>query len=191
MRTLVKGKRIQERSTASPFLRRFASKIVEGAQGAPILDVACGSGRNAIFLAQMGCTVFCLDKDLTGLDAAQTRLRYLAKRTDAAGQIVPIALDLEADALPFGASALGGIVNIHYLLPRLFPWFARSLRGGGYLLLETPGRHGGNYLELPRKGALPSALDNAFDIELCREGKAGPKKYDAVTVRLLAKRRRK
>lgn len=33
-------------------MRTFASKIADAAAGKPILDVACGSGRNAMLLAQ-------------------------------------------------------------------------------------------------------------------------------------------
>jgi len=53
---------------ASPLVRRFASAIAEAANGAPILDVACGSGRNAMIFAELGCNVICVDIDLTRLE---------------------------------------------------------------------------------------------------------------------------
>ncbi len=70
-----------------------------------------------------------------------------------------------------------------------FPCFERSLSPGGYLLLETVPGCGGNYQELPKTGALRSALENAFELEFYQERKVGPIGYDAVTVRVLAKKR--
>jgi len=98
-------------------------------------------------------------------------------------------MDLAHDPWPFGPGTAGAIINVHFLLPALFPLFQSSLIPGGYLLIETVPAHGGNYLELPRAGELRSALQGAFDFEFYKERKAGPGNYDAVTVQLLAKRR--
>jgi hypothetical protein len=86
-------------------------------------------------------------------------------------------------------SRVGGIINVHFLLPALFPFCESSLSPGGYLLLETVPGCGGNYLELPKAGGIRSALGKAFDFEFYKEGKVGPRGYDAVTVQLLARRR--
>jgi hypothetical protein len=51
----------------SVLVRQFATRMVESAAEKPILDVACGSDRNAVFLSQLGCEVICIDKDLTDL----------------------------------------------------------------------------------------------------------------------------
>ena len=48
-------------------VRRFGEKVAKAAGDMPVLDVACGSGRNAIFLRQLGCTVICMDNDLSRL----------------------------------------------------------------------------------------------------------------------------
>ena len=58
----------------SRLVRSYAPLVVKGSQGKPIVDVACGSGRNALFLADMGCTVFCLDVTLAPLRREQSRL---------------------------------------------------------------------------------------------------------------------
>ena len=57
---------------ASALVRRFASKIADNADGVPVLDVACGSGRNAFLLISCGCTVVCVDNNLVPL---QNRLQ--------------------------------------------------------------------------------------------------------------------
>src|SRR5450432_3677176 len=48
-----------------PLIRKFYPKVASAAQGKPILDIACGTGRNAFPLAELGCTVVCVDKDVT------------------------------------------------------------------------------------------------------------------------------
>ena len=98
-------------------------------------------------------------------------------------------LDFVKDAWPFGPCTLGGIVNVHFYLPELFPSFEYSLSPGGYLLFETVPGCGGDYLELPKAGQLKGLLGKAFEIEYYKERKVGPVDYDAVTVRLLAKKR--
>jgi len=108
---------------------------------------------------------------------------------EASARLTLHQIDLVKEAWPFGAGVVGGIVNVHFLLPSLFPSFESSLSPGGYLLLETVPGCGGNYLELPKAGRIRSAFGKAFDFEFYREGKTGPSGYDAVTVQMLAKRK--
>jgi SAM-dependent methyltransferase len=166
---------------SSALVRRFGPKIAATNVGKPILDVACGAGRNARFLATLGCTVICVDKDLTRLQNQELPLQLSRK-------LILRQTDLVKNSWPFGPCSVGGIINVHFLLPKLLPLFHRSLSPGGYLLVETVPGHGGNYLELPRAQELRIALEKGFDIELYRETKVGPTNYDAVTVRLLARR---
>jgi SAM-dependent methyltransferase len=172
----------------SPLVRRFAAKITDAAAGKPVLDVACGSGRNALALAQLGCTVICVDRDLTTLQAHVVRLRRTELRK-ASAKLTLHQLDLVKDRWPFTACAVGGIMNVHFLLPELFPFFERSLAPGGYLLLETVPGCGGNYLELPKAGELRSAFERVFELEFYQERRVGPLGFDAVTVRVLARKR--
>jgi SAM-dependent methyltransferase len=172
----------------SSLVRRFASKIADASATKPVLDVACGSGRNAIVLAQLGCSVICVDRDLTRLRANTVHLRR-TKLKQASTKLALQQLDLVKDPWPFSICVAGGIINVHFLLPPLFPFFERSLAPGGYLLLETVPGCGGNYLELPKAGELRCAFERAFDFEFYQEHKVGPLSVDAVTVRMLAKKR--
>jgi SAM-dependent methyltransferase len=189
------GARKKQNSTVSygwepsPLIRRFATKIADGAGNKPVLDVACGSGRNALVLAQLGCNVTCVDRDLTALQGQLGHLRLTAFKK-ASAKLSLHQMDLVKERWPFAASVAGGIINVHFLLPALFPRFERSLVRGGYLLLETVPGCGGNYLELPKAGELKSAFEKAFDFEFYQERKVGPAGCDAVTVRMLARRKR-
>jgi hypothetical protein len=141
-----------------------------------------------MFLSQLGCTVICVDRDLTSIQTQKLRLRRTSVR-EALARLTLCQLDLVKDPWPFGPCTIGGIVNVHFLLPALFPFFENSLAPGGYLLLETVPGCGGNYLDLPKTGEVSSALGKSFDFEFYKEDKVGPRGYDAVTVQLLAKRR--
>jgi len=172
----------------STLVRRFATQIADLAAGKPVIDVACGSGRNALALAQLGCHVICVDKDLAGLEANIALLRPTGLR-QVTEKLSLTQLDLVEDSWPFASSIAGGIINVHFLLPKLFPLFERSLSPGGYLLLETVPGCGGNYLELPRSEEVRSAFEKKFEIEWYKERKVGPAGYDAVTVQIFAKKR--
>jgi len=106
-----------------------------------------------------------------------------------AKRLTLIKMDLVADPWPFGERTIGGIVLVDFLDRSLFQFFEQSLVLGGYLLIETISNRGGNYLELPRAGELRKAFERSFEFcEYC-ERDAGPCAADAVTVRMLAKRR--
>ena len=168
-------------SKPSPFVSKFASRIAGNASGMPILDVACGSGRNAINFIQLGCPVICLDIDLSRL--------HLPQSINTNVEMKSYQLDLAHDPWPLGPRSVGGIINVHYLLPALFPNFESSLIPGGYLLLETVPGCGGNYIRLPKMEELRLALYSNYDLEFYEERPVGPIAYGAVTVRLLAKRK--
>jgi SAM-dependent methyltransferase len=170
---------------ASALVRRFASTIADATNGAPILDVACGSGRNAMVFAELGCIVICVDIDLTRL---KNQLTAQGSGFGPSSRLQLHTLDLINDPWPFKAGAIGAIINIHFLLPTLFPCFAYSLNHGGYLLIETISGRGGNYLELPAAGEVKSAFEAGFHLELYEERKVGPEESDAVTVKLLGRR---
>lgn len=163
---------------ACPLIKKFHTQMVKAAMGKPILDVACGTGRNALPLLALGCTVICTDNDLTRLRPADGMPGALIRRQ----------LDLVTDSWPFERSSVGGIVNVHFLLMRLFPYFESSLSSGGYLLLETVPGCGGNYLQLPKVGELRSLLEGAFRLEFYKERTVGPRECGAVAVQLLARR---
>ena len=188
MKRTTPGDATSYRLEPSPLVRRYATKIAEAAGGKPVLDVACGSGRNALVLAQLGCTVICVDRDLASLRAQLALLRRTELRK-AATRLSLRHLDLVKDHWPFSPGVAGGIINVHFLLPALFPHFEQSLSSGSYLLFESVPGCGGNYLELPKAGAMRTVLKSAFELEVYQERKVGPIGCDAVTIRALAKKR--
>jgi SAM-dependent methyltransferase len=173
----------------SKFVRMFGASLIHCAAGKPILDVACGAGRNALFLASMGARVICLDKDLEPL-AETKRLNDSPIVQKCFSLIETVEIDLATEPWPIRENSAGGVVNVHFTLPILFPFFAQALIPGGKLILETVPAHGGNYVQLPGAGFIRRGLDRDFEIEHYKERKVGPSEIDAVTVQLLAGRKK-
>jgi hypothetical protein len=104
-------------------------------------------------------------------------------------RLIPCQIDLEKDPWPFNPCSVGGIINVHFTLPSLFPLFRSSLARNGYLLIETVPGCGGNYLKLPGRGELKNAFESAFVFETYKERPVGPSNCNSVTVKMLARRR--
>ena len=93
------------------------------------LDVACGDGRNALWLARQGFAVDAVDVAFAGL----ARLAAAARRE---GLVVrPIQANLEEFPLPSDRYAV--VVNCRYLQRTLFPALRGAVQPGGVIVFET------------------------------------------------------
>lgn len=116
--------------TPNEFLEQNFRLIPKG----PVLCLAEGEGRNAVFLAKMGYTVTAVDTSSVGLDKA----RRLA--ADNHVEVELICEDL--GAFDFGAGKWSGIVSIFCHLPELVRKVVHKkvvmgLKRNGVLLLES------------------------------------------------------
>jgi SAM-dependent methyltransferase len=104
----------------SEWVRRWAHLVPAGGR---VLDVACGSGRHARFLAGLGLRVLGVDRDpgaLAGVPGVEARVA-----------------DLEAGPWPLEGERFDAVVVVNYLHRPLFPRLAESLAAGGVLIYET------------------------------------------------------
>ena len=108
---------------------------------------------------------------------------------DISKRLTLIEMDLVVDPWPVGERTIGGIVLVDFLDRSLFQLFEYSLVAGGYLLIETIANRGGNYLELPKAGELRKAFERSLEFQVYKERQAGPRTVNAVTVRMLGRRR--
>ena len=95
------------------------------------LDVASGSGRNALWLAARGLRTVALDRD---------SLAIASIRRAAAEVHLPLraeVVDLETADATLPVSAYDVVVVVHYLHRPLFPALRAALRPGGVLVYET------------------------------------------------------
>lgn len=109
--------------TAAPseWIQRFAPLLPDRTQ---VLDVACGSGRHAAYLAQLGHRV-------TGIDRNTEALSQLPSH------VTPVAADIENGAWPLAGQQFDAVIVTHYLWRALWPQLLASVREGGILLYET------------------------------------------------------
>lgn len=89
------------------------------------LDIACGNGRNSLFLAEKGFVV-----DAVDISTVATN-RLVGRRPN----INVICQDLDTWKIPPKRYAL--IVNLRFLDRRLFPTILNGLRTGGVLIFES------------------------------------------------------
>jgi SAM-dependent methyltransferase len=107
-----------------PWVTRWAGLLPKGGR---VLDVACGNGRHAVYLAGLGNRVEAVDIDL-GLSAG------IRGNT---GHITWLEHDLEQGSWPFGAGRYQGVVVTNYLHRPLFPFIVDALVPGGVLIYAT------------------------------------------------------
>lgn len=95
------------------------------------LDVACGAGRNALYLARQGFEVDAVDIAPEALRRGEASAREAGLRT-----IRWISHDFD-EPLPDDLDDYGLVVIIRYLNLELVRSVAQRLRQGGYLLAEV------------------------------------------------------
>lgn len=106
------------------------AKILTG----PVLSLAEGEGRNAVFLASLGL-------DVLGVDASEVGLAKAHKLAASRGVTIRTKVVDLADYEP-PENSFGSVVSISAHLPsairqRLYPLVERSLKPGGIMLLEA------------------------------------------------------
>ena len=141
----------QDRDQPSEFLTRWLPQISSGRA----LDVACGAGRNALYLAEAGFTVDAVDVSGEGLARAK------ASACDRGITVNWIELDLDTGLA--GVDRYDLILMIRYVNPTLLESLPEHLRPGGYLLCEEHLLTTAEVIgpENPRFRVQPGALEKA------------------------------
>lgn len=97
--------------------------------GGRALDVAMGTGRNAVYLASLGFQV-------TGVDISSVACKRALETARAAGvRIDAVCADMETWEVP--EAAFDVVINFNYLHRGLCRRLAASLRPGGVLVFQT------------------------------------------------------
>jgi tellurite methyltransferase len=152
------------------------------------LDVACGSGRNARYLAELGFAVDAVDVSDVAVAALQAAAAERGLAVDAR------RIDLEAEPLAVGRYDV--VVQLNYLQRDLFGALGGALAPGGILVVETVARAHvdelGNHFD-PRFVLGDNELLHAFPdllIRHYREGVAERSGKPRGIASLVAERRR-
>ena len=115
---------------ASPWVKRFARLIP---QGGLVLDLACGSGRHAELLANLGYSVLAVDQDISAIEALNI------------AAITPKCLNLEQETWPLAEMHFSGIVVTNYLYRPHLDCLPEILEKDGVLIYETFAQGNGDF----------------------------------------------
>ena len=89
-----------------------------------MLDLAAGSGRHTLFLADRGHAVTAVDRDAVAM-------------RDLAGHAETVVADLESGPWPLAGRSFDAVVVTNYLWRPLWPAILAALAPGGVLIYET------------------------------------------------------
>ena len=146
----------------SPWVCRFASLI---RPGGTVLDLACGAGRHACYLAARGLQV----------EAVDLRAEALAGLSGVPG-IIARQADLEGGPWPYYNRCFDAVVVTNFLFRPLLPQIFNVIDIGGLLIYET--FMAGNELlgkpanpaHLLRRGELLELVRNRFTVVAFEQG---------------------
>jgi SAM-dependent methyltransferase len=116
----------------SPHLLAELPRLREAGALGPVLDLACGRGRNGLAAAEAGLRVAGIDRDREALAAMRAAARERRATLSA------IRADLETElGIPVKPGSCGGILVFRFLFRPLAPAIEATLAPGGLLLYET------------------------------------------------------
>jgi 2-polyprenyl-3-methyl-5-hydroxy-6-metoxy-1,4-benzoquinol methylase len=127
------GLAVREPGEPNAFLREHLAMLPRGRA----LDLAMGTGRNAIFLAQHGFSV-------TGIDISDVAVERALRLAEIAGvNIEAQRMDLCTVTLP--ADSYDVVACFYYLQRDLWAQIVNTLRPGGMVIYETFSREQAQY----------------------------------------------
>jgi len=118
--------------TAARLLLEHLDLLTKLDHSLPVLDLACGTGRNGLMLAEHGIPVVFADRSGNALQTIERQLieNGLPGRT--------WEVDLERPgADPFSKDGYNAIMVFRYLHRPLFPALLDALKPGGLMIYET------------------------------------------------------
>ena len=152
--------RLLESREASIIVQRFSGLV----SGKKALDVACGTGRNTLYLAQNGFEVDALDISAVALQELSQHMKKVTDLSFIHTQLV----DLDQYNPPLSHYNL--IINIHFLDRSLISKLGKALKKDGILIIETymqdteNEKPSSNPDFLLKKGELPRYFNADYEI---------------------------
>jgi SAM-dependent methyltransferase len=138
--------------TPSALVETFASGLPAGAA----LDLACGPGRNALYLAERGWQVTAVDGSAVAVDLLRERARQKRLIIDAR------VADLERGEFNIPPAAFDLICDCYYLQRSLIPQIEHGLRPGGTAIVIVHLAGADQPQGTPTR-AMPGELRSYFD----------------------------
>jgi tellurite methyltransferase len=115
----------------NPLLMKFSPLLEDKNLEGPILDLACGTGENGLFLAGLNLPVILADRSPEALEVARRSAE------DRSLKVQFWEVDLETGRNPLQEEYCRAILVFHYLYRPLIPYIRKGIRQGGILIYET------------------------------------------------------
>jgi tellurite methyltransferase len=121
----------QSHESAPPagFLREILESAAWNLPRGRALDLACGKGRNSLYLAECGFKVVAMDISSVALAEGQRRA--------AAKQLTIDWRQADLEDVQFDQAGFDLIINFNYLQRSLIPQTKRAVRRSGHVIFET------------------------------------------------------
>jgi SAM-dependent methyltransferase len=164
---------------ASPLVVETAARLTPGVA----LDIASGTGRNTIWLAEQGWAV-------TAVDGSPTAIRTLQRRACERGVTVDARVaDLETDEFRIERGAYDLVCKCFYLQRSLFPAVREGLRDGGVAIVIVHTVRPGEDVTYTRaaRGELRSYFDD-WQVLHYREGQPDDPTHQRPVAEIVARK---
>ena len=116
---------------ANPLLTEVISQVEKRVSGRTAVDLACGAGRDSVYLAQRGWQVTSIDNKSDTLE----RCKQLAHANQV--DIDTKFIDLEAEEKPLNNVSADLVLIMRYLHRPLFPAIDKLLKAKGAIIYST------------------------------------------------------
>ncbi|MCW8327668.1 methyltransferase domain-containing protein [Photobacterium sp. SDRW27] len=117
-------------STHSLLVEKFVRELRQASELGEVLDLACGSGRNGLYLARQGISVVFADQNQEQLNQIEDIIQ--AEQLSARTWLV----DLETGS-PLADKCFGAVIVFRYLHRPLFQAIKTSTASSGLVIYET------------------------------------------------------
>jgi len=118
---------------AAPVVRRFVEQFSPPEVSANALDLACGAGRDSVYLALNGWRVFAVDY----LSGALEKVARLAQQHEVSVATCQLDLEKSPQLLSAQPETFNLVLVVRYLHRPLFPLIKQKINPGGFIVYQT------------------------------------------------------
>ena len=155
----------------------------------PILDIACGYGRNGAFFVNKGYECYFCDIDRDCLQFIEEGVGVCENGSINKSLYKVYSIDFENQEWPFAENSASGIINVHYYNKDIVKKFINTVCVGGFIYIETISARGENYLELPEHKYIYDLMKDKYAFIYYNEKIVKPIELSKATLKLLAIRK--
>jgi SAM-dependent methyltransferase len=119
----------------SPLLSEYLPLLQAAAHQAPVLDLACGRGRNGLYLLDNGCRVTFADRDNDALFEVAQQVASRALQQKSLARLWQ--QDFEQGNKPLAKECYGAVIVFRYLHRPLMEQLKQAVLPGGLIIYET------------------------------------------------------